>query len=412
MKIYIHPKIEHFLSSKKRFLVIWGGRGGMKSWQMSDFLIVKSLSERGSTILCTKQTQVSISDSVYSLIKKRINDNSLSEYFSFTDKEIRCNLTGSKFIFKGLMDAENSLKSLSNIKYCWVEEAQTIKENTWRILTPSIRAEDSQILLTFNPRDETDVIYKEFILEDHPLASVVEMQYWDNPFFPDVLRDEMERDKERDFLNYEYIWEGKIKKIDPKALWKPSYIKRNKVDLSLLSRIVVAIDPSITGKETSDACGLIVSGKYKGEDKYIVLGDYTFIATPIEWARKAITLYNEYEADRIVAEVNQGGDMVETILKNIDKNVSYKAVHATRGKTIRAEPIAALYENGQVEHVRVFADLERELFNYTGEKGQASPNRLDALVWSLTELSGRGIRSMRNTVKSSYTTNKLSNIHM
>ena len=413
MKIYIHPKLEHFLTSKKRFLVVWGGRGGMKSWQISDILMTKTLTERNIVVLCTKQTQTSIADSVYSLIKKRIYDYNLQEFFQFTDKEIRCILTGSKFIFKGLLDPENSLKSLSNIKYCWVEEAQTLKEETWRILTPSIRAENSQIFVTFNPKDEQDIIYREFILQNNELADVVELQYWDNPFFPDVLRLEMERDKQRDYIMYEYIWEGKLKKIDPKALWKPNYILIPAVKERQLSRIVVAIDPSITGKETSDACGIVVAGRYSGEDRYIVLGDYTMIATPAIWARKAIELYQEYKADRIVAEVNQGGDMVETIIKNIDPTISYKAVHATRGKIIRAEPIAALYEEQQVDHVRHFAELEKELFTYTGEKGQQSPNRLDALVWALTELSGKGIKSMRGTIKSTYTMqSKLSNIKM
>lgn len=413
MKIYIHPKIEHFLTSKKRYLVIWGGRGGMKSWQVADILLLKSVSERNIIILCTKQTQTSIKDSVYGLIKQRIYDNNLQEYFQFTDAEIRCKLTGSKFIYKGLQDPENSLKSLANIKYCWIEESQTLHESTWKVLTPSIRAKDSQIFITFNPRSEQDIVYREFILYDNPLADVVEMQYWDNPFFPEVLRLEMEQDKIRDPILYEYIWEGKLKTIDPKALWKESYISIPVGPHGELSRIVVAVDPSITGKETSDSCGIIVAAKYAKEDRYIVLGDYTLVATPAVWARKVIELYTTYKADRIVAEVNQGGDMVETILKNIDKKISYKGVHASRGKIVRAEPIAALYEDKRVDHIRHFRELEKELFTYTGEKGETSPNRLDALVYSLTELSGRGVRVMNRTVKSSYTSRgQLSNIKM
>lgn len=422
MKIFINSKIKKLLTSKKRFLVLWGGRGSGKSYDVSDILIIKSLTENSIIILCVKQTQTSIKDSVYGLLKQRIYDHNLESYFEFTDAEIRNKITGSKFIFKGLQAPENTLKSLSNIKYCWIEEGQTALEETWRILTPSIRAEGSQIFVTFNPRYEDDIVYKEFVLKENKLAEVIYLTYKDNKYFPEVLQQEMERDKEEDYINYEYVWEGKIKKIDPKALWKKGYIRHlsqeelTNFNTSLLSRIVVAVDPSITSNESSDACGLVVAGKYADSDEYIILSDETIVASPATWAKRAIDLYTMWKADRIVAETNQGGDMVETIIKNIDRTIAYKGVHASRGKIIRAEPVAALYENKKVKHLKIFTELEKELYTYTGEKGQKSPNRLDACVWALTELSGiKSIITPRNAVKSNYfsgSRTSLSNIKM
>ena len=158
--------------------------------------------------------------------------------------------------------------------------------------------------------DSSSVIHESAIPETHfedPIEEVdrdekeeeevVELNYPGNPRFPDVLRQEMEKDKSEDIYNYEYIWEGKIKKIDPKALWKRNMIKhlseeeRKEFSTHQLERIVVALDPSITSSTNSDACGIIVAGKFERENRYIILGDYTMVASPATWANKAIQLY-------------------------------------------------------------------------------------------------------------------------
>ncbi|MEI8245606.1 MAG: phage terminase large subunit [Lentisphaerota bacterium] len=154
-----------------------------------------------------------------------------------------------------------------------------------------------------------------------------------------------------------------------------------------LERIVVAIDPAVTKKETSDATGIIIVGMKKGH--YYVLDDRTLIGSPIEWGNTAINAYHEFHADRVVAEVNQGGDLVQSNLRNIDRTISYRGVRATRGKIVRAEPIAALYEQGLVHHVGSFPLLEDEMCCFTGSDNEDSPDRLDALVWALSDLSGR-----------------------
>ncbi len=155
-----------------------------------------------------------------------------------------------------------------------------------------------------------------------------------------------------------------------------------------LTNIVVSVDPAVTSKSTSDLTGIVVVGK--GEDGfYYVLRDETMLAKPNDWVKKCIDLYYEYNADYIVAEANNGGDFIETLIKNFDDNVNYKKVHASKGKITRAEPVAALYEKKFVRHVGNFDKLEEQMSEFTGALIEAkSPDRVDALVWGITELSG------------------------
>jgi phage terminase large subunit-like protein len=175
----------------------------------------------------------------------------------------------------------------------------------------------------------------------------------------------------------------------PNALWQLDWLDRDRVEKAPeLERVVVAIDPAVTSGEDADETGIIVAG-VTGDHAY-VLEDASGRYQPHEWAQRAIGLYRKHKADRIVAEVNNGGEMVASTIRMIDPNVSFKAVHASRGKVIRAEPCSALYEQSRVHHVGTFARLEDQLCSFTSDfnRGAAgySPDRLDALVWALSEL--------------------------
>jgi phage terminase large subunit-like protein len=175
----------------------------------------------------------------------------------------------------------------------------------------------------------------------------------------------------------------------PNALWQLDWLDRDRVAKAPeLERIVVAIDPAVTSGEDADETGIIVAGVV-GDHAY-VLEDASGRYQPHEWAQRAIGLYQRHKADRIVAEINNGGEMVASTIRMINPNVSFKAVHATRGKVIRAEPCSALYEQSRVHHVGTFARLEDQLCSFTSDfnRGAAgySPDRLDALVWALSEL--------------------------
>lgn len=172
------------------------------------------------------------------------------------------------------------------------------------------------------------------------------------------------------------------------ALWTNDLIERSRIHKDKeqdLSQIIIAIDPAVTANQDSDETGIVVVGKdYNNE--YYVLEDLSGRYSADKWGRIAINAYYEWNADRIVAEVNNGGDLVERLLRNIDTNVPYRSVRATRGKILRAEPVAALYEQNRVHHMGVLPELESQMCSYTGETN-TSPDRLDALVWGLTELS-------------------------
>jgi phage terminase large subunit-like protein len=176
----------------------------------------------------------------------------------------------------------------------------------------------------------------------------------------------------------------------PGALWQRGVIEAARIAaLPELTRIVVAIDPAATSGERADETGIIVAGRDATGHGY-VLADASGHYAPAEWARVAITAYAAHRADRIVGEVNNGGDMVEATLRMIDPVVPFRAVRASRGKAARAEPVAALYEQGRLHHLGAFARLEDQLCAFTPDFDRAaagySPDRVDALVWAVTEL--------------------------
>lgn len=171
------------------------------------------------------------------------------------------------------------------------------------------------------------------------------------------------------------------------ALWSLSMIEGKRVsEIPEMKNIIVAVDPAVTSGDDADETGIVVVGK-DTNNEYYVLEDKSGKYSPDQWGNVAIDLFHQWDADRIVAEVNNGGDLVERLIRTIDPNVRYKSVHASRGKMVRAEPVAALYEQGKVHHRGVFPELETQMCTYTGERPKPSPDRLDAMVWGLSELS-------------------------
>ncbi len=171
------------------------------------------------------------------------------------------------------------------------------------------------------------------------------------------------------------------------ALWSRKMIEAaaESRTLPVMKRIVVAIDPAISDTEESAETGIVVAGLGM-DDRGYVLEDGSGRRSPGAWATKAIELYNEHKADRIVAEGNQGGNLVSHTIRTINPRMPVTIVHASRGKAARAEPVAALYEQGKVSHAKPLPELEDQMVNWEPLSGMPSPDRLDALVWALTEL--------------------------
>jgi len=187
--------------------------------------------------------------------------------------------------------------------------------------------------------------------------------------------------------------EAEVLEDNPNALWRRDMIGRADGDVvENLIRIVVAVDPPATAHSRSNACGIVVAGIDAGGLGYVIADATTHGARPGQWAAAAIAEYHRHEADALVAEVNQGGDMVRAVIGQIDPAVPVRAVRATRGKWVRAEPVAALYEQGRIRHVGQLSDLEDQMceFEPAGRAAGQSPDRVDALVWAMTELMLEG----------------------
>ncbi len=184
------------------------------------------------------------------------------------------------------------------------------------------------------------------------------------------------------------------------ALWTQSILDAHRLrEAPKLARILIAVDHAVSDTETSDEHGIIVAG-HTEDKRGVVVEDASMSGSPNEWARRAVSLYRSYGADGIVVETNQGGDMVANTIKTIDANVNIIERRASRGKHIRAEPIAALYEQGRIMHVGAFPELESQMTQMTtaGFQGTGSPDRLDALVWAMSELFGDMIEPPRQVI--------------
>ena len=199
--------------------------------------------------------------------------------------------------------------------------------------------------------------------------------------------------------------DGEILDDIPGALWQRSLIDDNRVNEAPvdMERVIVAVDPAASSHEGSDENGIVVVGIARDKDGYAkgyVLEDASLRGSPEEWARKAVQMYRKWQADKIVAEKNQGGEMVEAVLRAVDRSLPIKLVHASRGKVIRAEPISSLYEQGRICHVGRFDHLEDQMCTFSVDNirgnGMGSPDRVDALVWGLTELFDKIVARRRS----------------
>lgn len=226
-----------------------------------------------------------------------------------------------------------------------------------------------------------NVIDNQIVVKMNPIDNVVNL----NEYYMGQLAN-LSPEKRKRFERGEYT------EATEGALWQPEWIVNNRISIypENITMLIVSIDPNVTddekATENTDEAGIITAGKYRlnGQDHYVVIRDD---ATPgISWGRVAVDTYNEYKADYIIAEVNNGGDLVKMNIRNYSAEARYDDVRASRGKEIRAVPVVDLYRRGMVHHLGEFPDLETELLTWT--TGKKSPNRLDALVWAISYLSG------------------------
>lgn len=200
------PEKMAFLYEPWRYKVAWGGRGAAKSWSISDYLISYSLTGAW-LILCAREVQKSIKESVHRLLGDQIKRRGLESSFTITETSIK-SATGSEFIFSGLAHGSRNIKSTEAIDKVWVSEAEKVSDQSWNDLIPTIRKDGSEIIIDFNTQFPDDATYKRFVLTPPPNAFVQKVNYYDNPWFPEVLKQEMETDKARDPKKFRHVWLG------------------------------------------------------------------------------------------------------------------------------------------------------------------------------------------------------------
>jgi phage terminase large subunit-like protein len=279
----------------------------------------------------------------------------------------------------------------------WCDELAKWKymQETWDQLQFGLRlGTHPRQIITTTPRPLP--LLKQMLL--NPSVVVTRGRTYDNK---DNLAEPFMRQIEERFANTRLgrqELEGEILDDIPGALWRREDLDKNRLgEVPIdLERVIVAVDPAVSSEEGSDENGIVVVGLARDTDGYArgyVLEDATIKGSPEEWARRAVNMYRKWSADKIVAEKNQGGEMVLSVLRAVDRSVPVTLVHASRGKHVRAEPISALYEQGRIHHVGRFDQLEDQMCLFSldnlNTNAYGSPDRVDALVWGLTELFAR-----------------------
>lgn len=200
------PDKLHALFEKSRYKVAKGGRGGSKSWGIARALLILAAQNK-LRILCARELMISMRDSVHKLLSDQIEALGLSSFYEITQTSIR-GANGSEFSFVGLKNNISNVKSYEGVDICWVEEAQSVSKSSWNVLIPTIRKEGSEIWISFNPELETDETYQRFVVNPPEDTISININWSDNPWFPETLRKEKDALKERDFESYNQVWEG------------------------------------------------------------------------------------------------------------------------------------------------------------------------------------------------------------
>ncbi|WP_135505113.1 DNA-packaging protein [Roseovarius aestuariivivens] len=275
----------------------------------------------------------------------------------------------------------------------WVDEMAKWKKarETWDMLQFGLRlGEHPQVCITTTPRNVG--VLKDVLAQDTTVVTSAATEA-NAAFLAQSFLDEVRARYAGTRLGRPELDGILIDEADG-ALWRTGMLETGRLDKApALDRIVVAVDPPVTGKASSDSCGIVVAGAVtqgpvQDWRAYVLADRSVSAASPTAWAKAAIRAMEEFGAERLVAEVNQGGEMVEEVIRQVDPLVPVKSVHASRGKVARAEPVAALYEQDRLHHLHGMAELEDQMCAMTakGFEGKGSPDRVDALVWALTEL--------------------------
>lgn len=386
-----HEKQRRFIRSKAKRKIIRAGRRGGKTVGMAIFAVKAFLAGRRVLYAAPTDDQV---DMFWRTVKGMLQEP-LDEkvyYKNETKHIIEKPRTEARIRAKTAWNADTLRGDYADVLI--LDEWQLMDEDAWEVVgAPMLLDNNGDAVFIYTPpslssrgiskaKDPQHAakMYRKAQQDTTGRWEAFHFTSMDNPHISKVAL----ADITEDMTDLAYRMEIMAEDVDeaPGALWKRLTIERNRWHLPIpnMDRLVVAVDPSATSK--GDEAGIIVMGK-NGEHAF-VLEDNTLQGSPLTWATAAVNAYHKHKADAIVAESNQGGEMVLQTILTADPTVNVKLVHASRGKQVRAEPIAARYEKNTVHHVGSFPALEDELCLWL--PGDDSPNRLDAMVWGATEL--------------------------
>jgi phage terminase large subunit-like protein len=413
-----------------RVFVVTGGRGSGKSFGVAANIADRMEREAGRKILYTRQTMRSAGQSVVPEFTEKTDLMGYAGQYQKSGDDLTH--PNGVLLFRGIHTSSGSqtaaLKSIPGLTDWVIDEAEempTSKQGDnkdYDTINLSIRQKGihNRIVLIMNPSDVSHWVYQKWFKNRGPLdefgnptdlpsnfngvlgkVCYIHTTYLENLANLDqAFIDEANEMKEQNPAKYAHLFLGEWEQNLEGALWTQEMCRNARnlmVNNDDLEIVAVGIDPNVSSSGDQDDAGIVVAGK-TSDDLYKVLKDGSGQHTPKQWAEMAIRLYIRWDADYIVAEVNQGGDLVEMTLRNmageeifedaeLDKDaIPIKLVRAMKGKLLRAEPVATLYERGRVSHAPGLGELESELCTYTGE-GAKSPGRMDALVWVLTFLT-------------------------
>jgi hypothetical protein len=390
-----HQKQAEFIGSQAKRKVVRAGRRGGKTVGMSVCAVEMFLAGKRVLYGAPTADQLSrfwrtVTDALHEPITAGVF------YKNETEHIIERRGTEQRIRAKTAWNADTLRGDYADVLI--LDEYQLMNEDAWGVVgAPMLLDNDGNAIFIYTPpslhsagvtkaqdAQHAAKLYRKAAADTSGRWATFHFRSMDNPYISQAALAEIANDMTALAYRQEILAED----VDeaPGALWKRDIIEQSRVvQLPELERVVVAIDPSATAR--GDEAGIIVAGK-AGEHFY-PLADCSMQGSPLAWATAAVTAYHVHQADRIIAETNNGGEMVEIVLRQVDPNIPYKGITATRGKQVRAEPVAAIYEQGRGHHVGSFPLLEDELCQWT--PGDASPNRLDALVWAGTELMLDGL---------------------
>ncbi|RYF46694.1 MAG: hypothetical protein EOO38_13635, partial [Cytophagaceae bacterium] len=395
----------------QNLLFYGGGRSG-KSFGICDIILKRAMNAPGSRHAIVRRTAVSVRDTLFRLTFPKYVELA---YPGFLSSDQNCKITkddmvvelsnGSVIKFFGFDDTNRDRVLGQEFDTIWMNEATEFDYADFTVLrsrlsnmsvTLSGKTVRPMMIVDLNPDLKSHFTYQCWILKNNPARNV-------------PLRDpdnwaclQVNLDKDATHVNSSYLEglmdgseadiarmvDGYWRDENESALFRQSIINQHRVRYAPddLKRIVVAIDPAASSKPNADETGIVVVGQ-SFDDQFYVLADRSIKGSPMEWAQQAVQAYTDFEADRIIAEKNNGGEMVELTIRSAGANVPITLVHASRGKVLRAEPVSAIYDDGRVHHVGEFEKLEQQMrsFHASFDRNKdGSPDRLDALVWAIT----------------------------